>query len=56
MKTTVQDLLFLNEDEAQELLDIQDPGFTVTVELNGHTIVKNPYGVVVLEIQGKEIK
>ncbi|MGH2613476.1 MAG: hypothetical protein ACRDFB_10580 [Rhabdochlamydiaceae bacterium] len=52
MKTVSDQLLFLTEEEAQWVLDKQDPGYKVKVDLvTGNAIVYNDKGEVAMEIE-----
>jgi hypothetical protein len=52
MKTDVNQLLFCTLEEAQKILSVNDPGYTIVLEGTKAT-VRNPSGVVVAEIDQK---
>jgi len=51
MKTTVDQLMLLLMDEAQDLLDKQDPGYEIAVAYSGTSVILDPTGKVVLIIK-----
>jgi len=53
MKTTADQLLFLLMDEAQDLLDKQDPGYEIAVAYSGTSVVLDPNGNVVMTFRSK---
>ena len=50
MKTNIDDLLFLDIDEAQALLDKQDPGYEIAVAKSGLAFIANEKGRVEVTI------
>lgn len=57
MKTDLNQLLFETVENAQKILNVNDPGFTITLEGN-RGIIRNPSGIVVAEIlsSGADVK
>lgn len=49
MKTDINQLVFCTLEEAQKILSVNDPGYTIILEGNKAT-VRNASGVVVAEI------
>jgi hypothetical protein len=53
VKTTSDQLLYLLLDEAQDLLDKQDPGYEIAVAYSGTSVILDPNKQVVMVISPK---
>lgn len=56
MKTNLYELICETVDNAQKILDANDPGYTITIDENNTAKIMNPSGVVVAEITGDGIE
>lgn len=56
MKTKLTDLLFETQGSAQQILDANDPGYTVTVDDQNVASVFDPRGHLVAIIDPQEVK
>jgi hypothetical protein len=54
MKTTAEQLLFTNLDEAQEILDDQDPGYEIYISSTGNAVVLDEHGEIALRVLAED--
>lgn len=53
MKTDLNDLVFLEQDEAQNILDVKDPGYEVATTRSGYTIIIDSHKNIVATMTSK---
>lgn len=58
MKTDLNQILFETLEDAQKVLNVNDPGYTITMDEQNIAVIKDPAGVVVAEItsDGTDVK